>query len=199
MPVEGQKKLDRLSKKILLFRILGNEPTLNAHELRAKAKENGVELTQVSAYRALRSFRENASIEDSEVRCLRLVSSILQNAPGGAQLSAMSIKQIADGNGERLHKSTIYRVLERLYSNDFVLMFYRSGQKYYEWKRANKHHGHLLCIKCGVDVEFGQDNLDAIAQAVCERTGFEFGHIEFLLRSFCPECRLPKSESAPAD
>ncbi len=189
MQTNSRNISNRLSKKISLFRILAEEPGLSANALKEKAKDHGIELTLISAYRTLRSFRENASVEDSEVRCLRIVSSILQNASAGKHFSAMEIKRRADELGQNLHKSTIYRVLDRLYFSKLVVMMHRAGQKHYEWKRDESHHGHLICIKCDATIEFNQENLDEIALSICSRTGFEFGHMEFVLRSICANCR----------
>jgi Fur family ferric uptake transcriptional regulator len=179
-----------LSKKTLIFQILSAERGLSATQLQQRAQDAGIELTTPSAYRALRSFRESdGKLEQSDTRCLKAVSSILQNAASGEHLTATDILGRALELGLSLHKATVYRVLARLVSIGLVAPMDRGRQKYYEWKREEENHGHLTCVECGQMIEFHQDKLDFIANDICKRLGYQFQGIEFVVRSLCPTCR----------
>lgn len=182
---DGSKRLQR---KVLIFQVLENEPGLQAAELIEKMQLQGVKLTRSSAYRHIAKFREGTSLAESEVRCLKVVSGILQGAAIGEHLTARQISERIKATGHKIHRSTIYRVLERLCSSSLVLTMRRGRQTYYEWKREEGHHGHLTCIECGKTIEFHHDDLDEVAKSVCNRTGYEFARIEFLVRSICLEC-----------
>ncbi len=147
----------------------------------------GVNLTRSSAYRAIASFKENDSIIGSEVRCLRVVSTIMENEAAGELLTVRSIMERLATLGEKLHKSTIYRVLERLNSSALIQTIRRGRQTYYQWRRGVQQ-GFLTCVQCNKTIEFKQEDLDERAKALCEDSGYEFQRIELVLRSVCTDC-----------
>lgn len=196
----SKKRPIRLLKKAMLFRILQEEPWLTVDQLCQRAASAGLNLTRISAYRALKTYKESKSLEETEVRCLRLVSSILQNTESGIHLSVRAISSVLEADGIHLHKSSIYRVLERLNAAGLILIIKHGRQKLYEWKRHESPHGHLSCIKCGQTLEFDLASLTEPAKQACKKAGFEYSHFEFLLRSFCPECRAaPEPPEFQAD
>lgn len=186
----SSKTSKRLAKKNLVFQILTESPELTASQLQQKSFEAGMPLTLVSAYRAIKAFRvSDGRLENAEGRCLRAVSSVLQEADDAEHLSVEDIQaRIADKN-LRVHQSTIYRVLSTLTTLGMVRTLAKGRQKLYEWKRDETHHGHLTCIICGKTFEFQQDYLDDIAAQVCARFGYEFDRIEYVVRSLCESCR----------
>lgn len=190
---------ERLKKKVLIFQLLEKEPEMNAYELIDRLQDSGFNLTRSSAYRAIAAFREASSLAESEVRCLRIVSSILENAEEGEHLTARQVIERARELGHSVHRSTIYRVLEKLCASNLILSMRRGRQSYYEWKRGDAHHGHLTCIECSKTIEFHHYDLDEMAKAVCKRTGYEFARIEFLVRSICFECWKIKEEVSDVD
>lgn len=180
----------RLSNKSLIFQILRDEPDLSASQLQQKALEAGVSLTSIAAYRALKTYRESGGkLEMSDNRCIRLVSAILQEAEHGEHLSAKQITEIACRRGLNLHQASVYRSLTSLRSVGLVLSLNKGGQRFYEWRREDIHHGHLTCIECGKTIEFYQDYLDDVGRQICARMGYEFDRIEFIVRSQCQDCR----------
>lgn len=160
---------------------------MHAHELIEKMREYGVDLTRSSAYRAIASFKENDSIAGSEVRCLRVVSNIIENVPAGELLTARAILDKAVSLGEKVHKSTIYRVLDRLSSSALIQTTRRGRQTYYEWRRGLQQ-GFLTCLQCDKTIEFKQEDLNDRAKSLCEDSGFEFQRVELLLHSICADC-----------
>jgi Fur family ferric uptake transcriptional regulator len=180
----------RLSKKSVIFQILKVSPHLSASELQQRAQEAGVNLTSIAAYRALKSYRDcGGKLEMSDNRCMRLVSAILQEAEHGVHLSAKQIAEIAGLRGLNVHQASVYRSLLSLRSVGLVLSLNKGGQRFYEWRREEIHHGHLTCIECGKTIEFYQDYLDDVGRQICARMGYEFDRIEFIVRSQCQDCR----------
>jgi Fe2+ or Zn2+ uptake regulation protein len=180
----------RLTNKTLILQILKQEPELTAPQLQSRAQEAGLQLTLLAAYRALRTYRQSGGkLENSETRCLRAVSAILQDAAPGEHLTAVQIKNRASERHLSLHQATVYRVLAQLSAIGLVLAIDKGRQKFYEWKREEEHHGHLTCIECGETIEFHQDYLDDVGKQVCLRLGYDFARIEFIVRSLCERCR----------
>jgi Fur family ferric uptake transcriptional regulator len=165
------------------------KPDLSAGELKSAAEELGLELSISSAYRTLAEFEKYKTVENSEVRCLRVVSEVLQSCPAREHLSAKQILERVSGEENSPHVSTIYRVLERLSQVGLISVMRKGRQNYYEWRSEDQPHGHLTCIECGETIEFEQESLDDFARKVCDRVGYEFSYMEFLIRSVCSPCR----------
>lgn len=180
----------RLAKKNVVFQILNRHPELTAAQLLQRFTDIGVPLTLIGAYRAIRAFKESGGrLENAEGRCLRAVAAILQDAGEAEHLSVDDIQRRAAERDLHVHQSTVYRVLNSLASLGLVRTLDKGRQKFYEWKREEEHHGHLTCIMCGKTLEFQQESLDDIAVQVCERFGYDFDRIEFVVRSLCGSCR----------
>jgi len=182
---------ERLQKKVLIYKTLEKEPGMHAYELIEKMQEYGVALTRSSAYRAIASFKKNDSITDSEVRCVRVVSKIMETVPEGELVTARDILDRAFALGESLHRSTVYRVLDRLKGSALVRATQRGRQTCYEWQRSQQH-GFLTCVQCSRTIEFKQEGLDERAKSLCEDSGYEFQRVELLLRSICTGCWAEK-------
>lgn len=180
----------RLQNKNALFSILAKDPNLTAAQLRRRASERGIDLSLISAYRALKSYRQcGGKLENSESKCLRLVSSLLQSLPAGIHLSAREIEERVNYKEDNLHRASVYRVLLRLKTLNLVSSFKQGRETLYEWKIAGSHHGHLRCLGCGKTVEFFQDYLSSAGKQICQRLGYEYLGVEIDLCSFCPDCR----------
>jgi Fur family ferric uptake transcriptional regulator len=186
---KNRESFRRLNRKRLIFEILNNQPGLTAHQLQSTAAEEGLTISLVSAYRALRKYRTSGgALENSESRCLQVVSAVLKNCPEGTHLTASEISAQANESDLSIHKATIYRMLARLKVIGYVQTIDKGRKRYYEWKRGGTDHAHLSCIHCGSTIEFEQDYLNEIAEQICSRFQYDFKGIEFTVRSRCPAC-----------
>lgn len=181
----------RLEKKNALFQILSGQPDLTASQLQQRAGECGLKLTRISAYRALKAFRDSEGrLENTEGPCVRTVSLILQEAGENELLSAEDICARAAQKNFQVHQSTIYRVLKTLCAVGLVRGANQGRQKLFQWKRGDERQfGNLCCVVCGRSLEFTQDNLGELAGEVCARLGYEFYRVELNVRSLCENCR----------
>lgn len=184
------KTSKRLAKKTAVFQILGEKPDLSAVQLQQRAAEAGLPLTLISAYRAIKAFKlSGGRLEVAEGRCLRTVAAILQDAEEAEHLSVEEIHERAAQRDVRVHQSTVYRVLNTLTMLGMVRTLDKGRQKFYEWKRDDTHHGHLTCIMCGKTLEFQENIVEQVAAQVCDRLGYDFDRIEYVVRSLCDACR----------
>ncbi len=181
---------ERLAKKARIFEILKSDPTLSARQLQARAEEFGIVLTMIASYRALRGFKSSGGrLENSETRCLRVVSEILQEGARGEHMTAGEIKRRASRRSVSIHPATIYRVLEKLRASGLIIAIVGQKQKLYEWRRDGEQHGYLSCVTCARTVEFRQDQLEQIGKQLCMQAGYQFLYVDFVLRSRCQACR----------
>jgi Fur family transcriptional regulator, ferric uptake regulator len=180
----------RLNRKARIFNILHSEPWLNAAQLQEKARQVGLDLSPVAAYRSLKLFRDTrGQLERSERQCFQVAVTILENALPGEHLSAKEIMVKAAGEGNAVQRATVYRVLQRLWSLGLVTILTRGRERFYEWRREEKPHGHLTCISCKETIEFYQGFLEDLARQVCSGVDYDFVRVEFVVHSLCPRCR----------
>jgi Fur family ferric uptake transcriptional regulator len=59
----------------------------------------------------------------------------------------------------------------------------------YEVAAGRSHHDHLICESCGRIVEFVDEDVEALQDAVAERHGFSLQRHRHELYGLCPDCR----------
>lgn len=103
-------------------------------------------------------------------------------------LTALEIHQLLVDNEINIRLSTIYRNLKSFIENDLLrqLNFY-DDEKYYELK-SEKHHQHLICIKCGeilaIDCPLGE-----YEKELEEKTNYKIKKHDMEMYGICPECQ----------
>ena len=97
--------------------------------------------------------------------------------------------------------ATVYRMLDVLEELGIVSRLDSGeGRGRYEMRSpAQKHyHHHLICMKCGMIIEFADDGLEALEQSVASRHDFEVTDHCLRLYGHCSACRAGR-ESAGGD
>jgi len=57
---------------------------------------------------------------------------------------------------------------------------------------AGEHHDHLICTKCGLIIEFEDDEIEQLQDKVAERFGFDVERHRHELYGKCSDCRQPE-------
>ncbi|HLM44920.1 MAG TPA: transcriptional repressor, partial [Myxococcaceae bacterium] len=66
----------------------------------------------------------------------------------------------------------------------------------YEAAAGREHHDHLICTHCGTIVEFEDDRIEHMQDAVARKHGFTVTSHKMELYGLCRNCqRGPKSEA----
>ena len=102
----------------------------------------------------------------------------------------------ADQLFEKLHqknrqisRATVYRTLPLLVESGLIVETLRcQGKVSYEQIFKHKHHGHLVCIKCGRVIEFRQEEIEKLQNAVCEKYNFKAVEHKLGIRGYCRRC-----------
>lgn len=91
--------------------------------------------------------------------------------------------------------TTIYRVLHFLQEHGLVSQHTpEQGRQRYKYRDPGDLHHHLVCLRCGSDVEIPDESLDLLREML--HTRYRFTVVDHLLISgLCAEC----SASAPSD
>ena len=111
----------------------------------------------------------------------------------------------ADQLFEKLHKknkqisrATVYRTLPLLVESGLIIETLRcQGKVSYEQIFGHKHHGHLVCIKCGRIIEFRDERIERLQEEVCKKHNFKPVEHRLGIRGYCSEClaRMNKKSS----
>ena len=86
--------------------------------------------------------------------------------------------------------ATVYRTLKLL--TECGVAFERrfgDGLARYELADEASHHDHLICVDCGTIVEFEEDRIEALQEAVAEQYGYELRSHKHELYGVCPDCQ----------
>ena len=93
--------------------------------------------------------------------------------------------------------ATVYRTMKLL--SDCGLAHARNfgdGQTRYEAAIGRHHHDHLICTNCGQIVEFENDRIEALQDAVARRHGFKVVSHKMELYGLCRDCQKPAGRSS---
>jgi Fur family transcriptional regulator, ferric uptake regulator len=86
--------------------------------------------------------------------------------------------------------ATVYRTMKLLH--DCGLAHARNfgdGQTRYEVAVGKHHHDHLICTGCGEIVEFENDRIEALQDAVAKKHGFRVTSHKMELYGLCRSCQ----------
>jgi Fur family ferric uptake transcriptional regulator len=85
--------------------------------------------------------------------------------------------------------ATIYRTLKLLKECDLLFeRHFDEGQARYE-VAGEHHHDHFICERCGKIMEFENDELERMQQAIAQKLGVLLTHHKLELYGLCADCR----------
>jgi Fur family ferric uptake transcriptional regulator len=59
----------------------------------------------------------------------------------------------------------------------------------YEHKHRHDHHDHLICTVCGKIVEFFDDRIEELQNALCNKEGYSIDRHRLDIFGICPSCQ----------
>ncbi len=88
--------------------------------------------------------------------------------------SAQDLHAALRDRGENVGLTTVYRHLQRL-ADDGAVDAVRTDDGETLWRRCGTqtHHHHLVCRRCGDTVEIASPQIEAWAERVAQRAGFQ--------------------------
>jgi Fur family transcriptional regulator, ferric uptake regulator len=79
-----------------------------------------------------------------------------------------------NAQGEKVSRATIYSTLDLLTQCNILMKHRFQGESaHFELTSRMPHHDHLICTECGRIVEFREEKIDRIRDAVSEGLGFK--------------------------
>jgi len=89
-----------------------------------------------------------------------------------------------------LSRASIYRTIPLLIESGLIQETFRCKEKInYEYILGHKHHDHLLCIKCGEVIEFSEEKIEKLQEAVCKKYGYKLVEHRLGIKGYCKKCQ----------
>lgn len=90
----------------------------------------------------------------------------------------------------RVSVATVYRTMKLLAECGLAHpRNFGDGQTRYEAAVGREHHDHLICTRCGAIIEFENDQIERMQDAVARRHGFKVTSHKMELYGLCEDCQ----------
>jgi Fur family transcriptional regulator, ferric uptake regulator len=110
------------------------------------------------------------------------------NNPG--HLSVEELWNKVRATDPRVSVATVYRTMKLLAESGVAdAHAFGDGQTRYEAAVGREHHDHLICTRCGDIIEFENDRIEAMQDAVARKHGFRVTSHKMELYGVCKSCQ----------
>ncbi|MBE2252416.1 MAG: transcriptional repressor [Myxococcus sp.] len=90
----------------------------------------------------------------------------------------------------RVSVATVYRTMKLLAESGLAnAQNFGDGQTRYEPTVGREHHDHLICTRCGTIIEFENDRIEQMQDAVARKHGFRVTSHKMELYGLCRACQ----------
>lgn len=90
----------------------------------------------------------------------------------------------------RVSAATVYRTMKLLTECGLAhAQQFGDGQTRYETTAGRDHHDHLICTRCATIIEFEDERIEAMQEAVARQHGFRVTHHKMELYGVCRACQ----------
>ena len=92
--------------------------------------------------------------------------------------------------GQSVSRATVYRTMDILVNNGFARkMNLGDGRSRYESKVNSPHHDHLVCMDCGLIVEFMDQKIEDLQDEIAIQYEFQLKRHIHQLFGLCKKCQ----------
>lgn len=117
------------------------------------------------------------------------LESFIKNLPRGLHLTAPEVYKQAREHGLKVSLSTVYRTLNNLSMHGQVQALSGEHGRRYEASEPGHDHDHLICVKCGLTIEFEDELIRGFGKTVADRKGYDYRHSRFDILGLCQNCK----------
>lgn len=108
----------------------------------------------------------------------------------GGHISVEELWSKVRRNDPKVSVATVYRTMKLLSQSGLAqARNFGDGQTRYEAAVGRHHHDHLICTRCGAIVEFENDRIEALQEAVARKHGFNVTSHKMELYGLCRNCQ----------
>ena len=139
--------------------------------------DKGALLSRYMAEHGLKSTRQRSLVVDTFFA-------------SGGHLSVEELWSKVREQDAKVSVATVYRTMKLLHECGLAhARNFGDGQTRYEAAAGRGHHDHLICTRCGTIVEFENDRIEAMQEAVARKHGFTVTSHKMELYGLCAECQ----------
>ncbi len=111
----------------------------------------------------------------------------------GRHLSAEDLYGLVKKANPGIGYATVYRTLKLLAGAGLAHeRRFEDGVTRFEYVAEESHHDHLICTRCGAILEFENEQIEQLQQAVARRNHFLVQSHKLELYGLCSSCRKKK-------
>ena len=117
------------------------------------------------------------------------IETIIKEIPRGTHLTAPEVYRRAREKGLQVSLSTVYRCLNALQAHGNIGTISGDHGRRYEARDDDHDHDHLICVKCGLTIEFTDELIKGFGRTVAERKGWAHANSRFDILGICSTCK----------
>jgi Fur family ferric uptake transcriptional regulator len=116
----------------------------------------------------------------------------------GGHLNVEELLERVRGADPRVSAATVYRTMKLLTECGLAVpRRFDDGQTRYEAAAGRHHHDHLICKQCQAIIEFEDDRIETLQEAVARRHGFIVTNHKLELYGLCANCQASGVTAQP--
>lgn len=129
-------------------------------------------------------------LEKKDLKLTTQRRTILRQAlEANGHFSAETLLKLSKDADETISKATVYRTLALLKDSQILEeQDFGDGKKLYERAEGRKHHDHMVCIRCGKILEFENEEIEKLQNAMARQKNFKIVYHSLKLFGFCQNC-----------
>ena len=106
---------------------------------------------------------------------------------------ADSLYERFKSKGLRISRDTVYRTLPLLLESGIIQKSVGEGKREFYEPTTKGHHDHMVCVRCGKNIEFFCAAIEKAQEKVCREHDFKLIFHDHRLFGECKDCQtLPK-------
>lgn len=108
----------------------------------------------------------------------------------GGHLTTEEVYERVKSVDPSVGQATVYRTMKLLCDSGLAKeVHFGDGVARYEQKYGSKHHDHLICERCGANIEVLDDDIERLQEELARRHGYVLTSHRMYLYGICPACR----------
>jgi Fur family ferric uptake transcriptional regulator len=93
--------------------------------------------------------------------------------------------------GSKVSRASIYRTIPLLIESGLIEEVEKIDRHaHYEKISSDKHHDHMICLKCGKIIEFYSPTLEMLQNEICEKENFICIKHSLEIHGYCKDCQV---------
>jgi Fur family ferric uptake transcriptional regulator len=93
--------------------------------------------------------------------------------------------------GSKVSRASIYRTIPLLVESGLIEEVEKIDRHaHYEKISSDKHHDHMICLRCGKIIEFYSPTLEMLQNEICEKEKFRCIKHLLEIHGYCKDCQV---------